>query len=135
MSVTEGLRAVLAFNGGVVALLTGIDFSGSRAQTPFRPMGSYDATQILKGARNFEGAARQGYVCGDWMGSFKTNCTNYAATFYPSGSASCGGIGGTCGSFSATVAIKGYSITGMEMESEAAVIEEITFDAINVTQL
>lgn len=136
MSVaTEGLRALLHLDNALVALLTGIEFSGDRAQTPWRPMGSYDPTQILKGRRNFEGVARKAYVCGDWLGTFLTNCTDYRATFFPTGTATCGGVGGTCGSFSATIAVKSYRITGMAMESEAAIIEEISFDAFNVAQI
>ena len=132
---SEGMRAQLYLQGTIVALLTGVDFGGSRSQTPFIPMGSHDPTQILKGPRRWEGSARKAYVCGDWLGSFRTNCTDYEATIYPSGSASCGGKGGTCGSFSATIAIKSWTITGMELESEAAIIEEITFDAYAVTPL
>ncbi len=126
---------MLRLNTSIVALLTGIEFSGDRSQTPWRPMGSYNPIQILKGRRNFEGSARKAYVCGDWLGTFLVNCTDYMATFYPVGSATCGGVGGTCGSFSATIAIKSYRITGMEMESEAAIIEEITFDAYNIAQI
>lgn len=132
---TEGMRAAFATSGGVVGLLTGVEFSGDRAQTPWRPMGSYNPIQILKGRRNFEGAARKAYVCGAWLGTFLANCTEYGATFWPSGSAACNSIGGTCGSFKATIAIKSYRITGMEAESEAIVSEEITFDAYNVAQI
>ena len=127
----EGFRAVLGMGTSIVALLTGIDFSGDRAQTPWRPMGSTDPIQILKGRRNFEGAARKAYVCGEWLGTFLTNCLDYVATIYPRGTATC--IGGTtCGSFKATVAIKGWNISGMEMESEAAILTELTFDAYGV---
>lgn len=136
MSAKEGLLATIAFAGGIVGFLTGIEFSADRAQTPWRPMGTFDPSQILKGRRNFEGAARRAYVCYEWLGSFKTDCTDYEATFYPAGPpgiiAACVG---TCGSFSATIALKGYRITGMETESEAAVIEELTFDAYHITQL
>jgi len=135
MSATAGLRGELYFNGAMVSLLTGVDFSGDRSQTPWRPMGSYDPTVILKGRRNFEGRAARAYVCGAWLGTFMTNCTEYAATFYPSGTATCGGIGGTCGSFSATIAIKTWRISGMETETETPVLEEITFDAYLVAQL
>ena len=136
MSVTaaEGYRAVLGLGTSIVALLTGIDFSGDRAQTPWRPMGTADVTQILKGRRNFEGAARKAYLCGEWLGTFLANCTEYQATFYPRGTSLCGS-GTVCGSFTATIAIKGWSLSGMEMESEAAVIEEIAFDAYKVTPL
>ncbi len=130
----EGFRAILGLGTAVVALLTGVDVSGDRSQTPWRPMGSYDPIQILKGRRNFEGAARKAYLCGEWLGTFLTNCTEYQATFYPRGTTLCG-QGTVCGSFKATIAIKDWSLSGMEMESEAAVIEEITFDAYNVSIL
>ena len=135
MSATAGLRGELYFDGAIVSLLTGVDLSGDRSQTPWRPMGSYDPTVILKGRRNFEGRAAKAYVCGAWLGTFLTNCSEYRATFYPSGTASCGGIGGTCGSFSATIAIKTWRISGMETETETPVLEEITFDAYNVAQI
>lgn len=130
----EGYRAILGLGTSVVALLTGIEFSGDRAQTPWRPMGTADVHQILKGRRNFEGAARKAYLCGEWLGTFMTNCTEYQATIYPRGTAACGS-GTVCGSFSATVAIKSWSLSGMEMESEAAIISEISFDAYNVSIL
>jgi len=135
MSAIEGYKAVLVLETSIVSLLTGVNFRCDRSQTPWRPAGSVDPTQILKGRRNCEGGASKAYVCGDWLGTSLTNCTNYRATFYPSGSATCGGVGGTCGSFSATIAIKSYSLTGMVHESEAAIIAEITFDAYNVAQL
>jgi len=130
----EGFRAVLGLGTAVVSLLTGVSISGDRSQTPWRPMGSYDPIQILKGRRNFEGAASKAYWCGEWLGTFLANCTDYQATFYPRGTSPCGS-GAVCGSFKATVAIKGWSLSGMETESEAAVIEEITFDAFNVAIL
>ena len=128
----EGYRAILVFETTAVALLTGIEFSGDRSQTPWRPMGTADVTQILKGRRNFEGVARKAYLCGDWLGTFLTNCTEYRATIYPRGSTACG-AGTVCGSFSATVASKSWRLSGMEMESEAAVMTEIAFDAYNVS--
>lgn len=133
MSVTaaEGYRAILGLGTAIVALLTGVDISGDRAQTPWRPMGSTNPIQVLKGRRNFEGAARKAYLCGEWLGTFLTDCTDYQATFYPRGTSTCGG-GTVCGSFKATVSIKGWSLSGMEMESEAAIISELTFDAFNV---
>jgi len=105
----------------LIGFLTGIEFSGDRAQTPWRAMGSYDPTQILLGRRNYEGAARKAYLCGDWLDLFMVNDTVYAGSIYPRGTAGCGTIAGS-------LAIKTYSVTGMETESEAAVIEEITFD-------
>jgi len=117
----EGLIGELSIGGTMICFLTGIDFSGDRAQTPWRAMGSYDPTQILLGRRNYEGAARKAYLCGDWLDTFMVNETVYSATIYPRGTAGCGTIAGS-------LAIKTYSVTGMETESEAAVIEEITFD-------
>jgi len=130
----EGYRAILGMGTSIVALLTGIEFSGDRAQTPWRPMGTADVTQILKGRRNFEGAARKAYLCGEWLGTFMKNCTEYQATIYPRGTAACG-AGTVCGSFKATISIKSWSLSGMEMESESAIISELTFDAYNVAIL
>jgi len=117
----EGLIGEISIGGTMIGFLTGIEFSGDRAQTPWRAMGSYDPTQILLGRRNYEGAARKAYLCGDWLDLFMVNDTVYAATIYPRGTSACGTIAGS-------MAIKTYSVTGMETESEAAVIEEITFD-------
>ena len=125
-SAIEGLIGELSIGGTMICFLTGIDFSSDRAQTPWRAMGSYDPTQILLGRRNYEGAARKAFLCGDWLDVFMQNTTVYAATIYPRGTSACGTIAGS-------IALKTYSITGMETESEAAVIEEITFDMYGVT--
>jgi len=76
----EGLVAELSIGGTLVSLLTGISLSGDRSQTPWRPMGSRDALQILKGRRNFEGSAEKAYVCGDWLDLFLVNCTTAPTT-------------------------------------------------------
>jgi len=54
------------------------------------------------------------------------NATDYAATIYPRGTAACGTIAGS-------IAIKSWRISGIETESEAAVIEEISFDMYAVS--
>ncbi len=110
----------------MIAFLTGIEFSSDRAQTPWRAMGSFDPTQILKGRRNYEGAARKAFLCAEWLDVFMQNQLDYSATIYPRGTGACGTIAGS-------IAIKSYSISGMETESEAAVITEITFDMYGVT--
>ena len=125
-TATEGLIGEISIGGTLVALLTGVEFSGDRSQTPWRAMGTYNPTQILKGRRNFEGTARKAYLCGDWVDLFMVNQTDYAATIYPRGTAACGTIAGS-------LAIKSYRLTGMETESEAAVIEEIAFDMFAIT--
>lgn len=122
----EGLIGELSIGGTMIGFLTGIEFSADRAQTPWRAMGSYDPTQILKGRRNYEGAARRAFLCAEWLDIFMVNTTDYAATIYPRGT-------GVCGTIAGSLAIKTYSVTGMETESEAAVIEEITFDMYNIT--
>ena len=132
-SAIEGLIGELSVGGTMIAFLTGINFSGDRSQTPWRAMGSYDPTQILLGRRNYEGAARKAYLCGDWLDDFMVNCTVYAATIYPRGRTICPGGGSACGTIAGSLAIKTYTITGMETESEAAVIEEITFDMYAIT--
>ena len=121
----EGLIGQISIGGTIVGFLTGIDLSGERRQTPWRAMGTYDPTCILKGIRNFEGAARKAYICGDWLDVFLQNLTEYAGTIYPRGTEGCGTISGT-------LAFKGWNLRGMETESEAAVIEELAFDIYNV---
>ena len=130
----EGLVAELSIDGTLVTLLTGIGISGDRSQTPWRPMGAYDALQILKGRRNFEGTAEKAYVCGDWLTKFLVNCTDYAATIYPRGQTICPGAVAACGTIVGTIAIKTWRLSGMETESEAAVLTEITFDIFNISQ-
>jgi len=130
----EGLVAELSIDGTLVTLLTGIGISGDRSQTPWRPMGAYDALQILKGRRNFEGTAEKAYVCGDWLTTFLVNCTDYMATIYPRGQTICPGAVAACGTIAGTIAIKTWRLSGMETESEAAVLTEITFDIFNVSQ-
>ena len=122
----EGLIGQLSLGGTIVGFLTGVTLSGDRAQTQWRAMGTYDATQILKGRRNFEGTARKAYLCGDWLDLFKLDTTEFAATLYPRGTTACGTIAGS-------IAIKSWTVTGMETESEAAVLEEIGFDMYQVT--
>lgn len=122
----EGLVGQLSIGGTLIALLTGVSLKGDRSQTPWRAMATYNATQILKGRRNFDGTAKKAYLCGDWLDTFCLNNTEYAATLYPRGTAACGTIAGS-------IAIKSWSISGMEYESQAAVLEEVSFDAYMVT--
>ena len=127
MSVAiEGLVGQLSIGGTIVGFLTGVTLTGDRSQTQWRAMGTYDATQILKGRRNFEGTAKKAYLCGDWLDLFKLDTTEFSGTIYPRGTAACGTIAGS-------IAIKSWGITGMETESEAAVLEEIAFDMYVVT--
>ncbi len=132
-TASEGLRGELSIGGTLIALLTGIEFSGDRSQTPWRAMGTFDPTQILKGRRNYEGTARKAYLCGDWLDLFMVNCTDYAATIYPRGRTICPGTVIACGTIAGSLAIKSYRVTGLETESEAAVIEEIAFDMFAIT--
>ncbi len=129
----EGLVGELSLGGTLIALLTGFSMSGDRSQTPWRPMGSRDPLQILKGRRNFEGSAEKAYVCGDWLDLFLVNCTDYAATLYPRGQTICPGTVPACGTIAGSIAIKSWRLTGSELESEAAVLTEISFDFYAVT--
>ena len=122
----EGLVGQISIGGTLIGFLTGITFSGDRSQTPWRAMGTYDPTQILKGRRNYEGSSQKAYLCGDWLDVFMVNDTDYSGTIYPRGTSACGTIAGS-------LAIKTYSVTGMETESEVAVIEGITFDMFMIT--
>lgn len=122
----EGLIGQISVGGTIVGFLTGVEFGGDRSQTPWRAMGTYDPTQILKGRRNWDGVVRRAYICGEFVDVFAQNLTEYAATIYPRGTAGCGTIAGS-------IAFKSIRITGMETESEAAVVKELAFDMYVVT--
>lgn len=122
----EGLVGQISIGGTLVAFLTGIDFSSDRSQTPWRAMGTYNPTQILKGRRNFEGGVRKAYLCGEFLTDFMRDDTEFACIIYPRNNTACGTIQGT-------IAFKTYRVTGMEYESEAYVVEDLTFDMYLVT--
>jgi hypothetical protein len=122
----EGLIGQISIGGTLVGFLTGIEFGGDRSQTPWRAMGTYDPTQILKGRRNWDGVVRRAYICGEFVDVFAQNQTEYSCLIYPRGTAGCGTVQGT-------IAFKSLRVTGMEHESEAAVVKELAFDMYNVT--
>ena len=129
MSVTcaiEGLVGEVALGGTLVAWLMGVTLTATRAQTQIRAMGTYDATCILKGIRNWEGSVQRAFLCAEWVDLFLLNNTEFSGTFYPRGTAACGTIAGS-------LAFKGYSLDGWEAESEAAKMENLDFDFYVVT--
>ena len=130
---TEGLIGKISLGGTVIGHLLGVELSGDRSVTHYRAMGTYDATTLLRGRRNYEGSARKAYICGDFLTLFRDNCGTIAGTFYPryghctGGTTACGTIGGS-------LIFTGWRLTGWEAEAEAAKIEELTFAMYNISQ-
>ena len=129
----EGLIGKISYGGTIVGHLLGVELSGDRSVTHYRAMGTYSATTLLRGRRNFEGSARKAFLCGDFLTLFLNDCGTFGGTFYPryghctDGTTACGTIAGT-------VIFTGWRLTGWEAEAEAAKVEELTFAMYKVTQ-
>ena len=129
----EGLIGKISFGGTIVGHLLGVELSGDRSVTHYRAMGTYNATTLLRGRRNFEGSARKAFLCGDFLTYFLNDCGTFAGTFYPryghctDGTTACGTIGGS-------LIFTGWRLTGWEAEAEAAKVEELTFAMYEVAQ-
>ena len=131
VNASEGLIGRVTWGGTVIGHLLGVELSGDRSTTPYRAIGTYNPTQILKGRRNFEGSARHAYLCGDFLSLFRLDCQEFAGSFFPR-YGEC--VGSACGTIAGTIVFKSWTLTGWEAEAEAAKIEEVTFDLYNVTQ-
>jgi len=126
MSASEGLLGAMRIGMNVVGYLTGIEFSGTRAQEPVAPFGEHDTTRILLGPRDIEGTARHAYMCGEWLGYFMQDDTEFDIEIYPGGLFS-----DTC-LIAGRMVLKGYRLLEMAAESNMAVLEEIGFDIYRV---
>lgn len=127
----EGLVGKISINGTIVGHLLGVELSGDRSVTHYRAMGTYNATSLLRGRRNFEGSARKAFLCGDFLGFFLNDCGTFAGTFYPRYGAC---TESACGTIAGSLVFTGWRLTGWEAEAEAAKIEELTFAMYDVDQ-
>ena len=129
----EGLIGYINFGGTTVGHLLGVELSGDRSVTHYRAMGTYSATTLLRGRRNFEGSARKAYICGDFLTLFLNDCGTFGGTFFPRYGHCTGGTD-ACGTIAGSLIFTGWRLTGWEAEAEAAKIEELTFAMYAVTQ-
>ena len=129
----EGLIGKISLGGTIIGHLLGVELSGDRSVTHYRPMNAYDATTLLRGRRNYEGSARKAFICGDFLTLFRNNCGTIAGTFYPRYGHCTGGTT-ACGTIAGSLIFTGWRLTGWEAEAEAAKIEELTFAMYNVSQ-
>jgi len=129
----EGLIGKISLGGVTIGHLLGVELSGDRSVTHYRAMGTYDATTLLRGRRNYEGSARKAFICGDFLTLFRDNCGTIAGTFYPRYGHCTGGTT-ACGTIAGSLIFTGWRLTGWEAEAEAAKIEELTFAMYNVSQ-
>jgi len=122
MSARRGLDAKLYVNGTLIAFLTGIDFSWECPSSEFAGMGTAYATDAFLGVKHYRGAFRRAYV------------DNQYTYIFQGGTKSLGSLVPVTGrTIVGTLLITGGSITNMETEETAAVIEEGTFIMYSVT--
>ena len=122
----EGLIGYISFGGTTVGHLIGVELSGDRSVTHYRAMGTYSATTLLRGRRNFEGSARKAFLCGDFLTLFLDDCGTFGGTFFPR-YGHCTDGATACGTIAGSLIFTGWRLTGWEAEAEAAKIEELTF--------
>lgn len=127
MAVTcpiEGLIGEISVGGTFVGWLMGVSLSASRAVTPIRGMGTYEADCMLKGIVNYEGSFSRAFMCAEFFDIFRDSTTTggaeFAGTFYPRGTSACGTIAGS-------LVFTSWALTGWEAESEAAKIVDLDF--------
>jgi len=118
----QGMYATIGIGGTVVGLLTGIDFNWTRPVGEFTEMGTHVTTSAFSGVTRYSGAFRKAYVGNDfikWIGG----TAHFSATLTPrSGSHIVG-----------TLILTGGSLSNMEHEETAAIIEEGTFIMYTLT--
>ena len=124
-TATAGFNASIRIDWVLIATLTGVEIWGDRDQQTLYSIGDSDASKILKGKRNFGGSAKKAYVCGEWLDYFLRDNTTFEFELYPAG------LTGTH-VIVANMSLSGYRLEGMETESEAPVLEGITFDLEDV---
>ncbi len=120
----EGLIGEISVGGTFVGWLMNVTLNATRAATPIRAMGTFEASCILKGIVNYEGSYGKAYLCADFFDIFRDSVTTggqeFAGTFYPRGTAACGTIAGS-------LVFTSWGLTGWEAESEAAKMEDMDF--------
>lgn len=120
----EGLIGEISVGGTFIGWLMGVTLNASRAVTPIRGMGTYEASCLLKGIVNYEGSFKRAFMCADMLDLFRDSVTTggaeFAGSFYPRGTAACGTISGS-------LVFTSWSLTGWEYESEAAKVTEMDF--------
>jgi hypothetical protein len=122
-TAARGLDGALYLSGTIVALLTGVDFDYNKPVTEFAAMGGTAVTQVLQGVRHYAGAFRHAFIDCTFHTHFQQE-TIFIGSLVPR-------VGGAA--YVGSLVLTGGSITNMNAEETAAVIEEGTFVMYSVT--
>ncbi len=130
MSAIEGLIGEVSIGGSLVGFLTGVNLRANRASASIRGYGTFEASHILKGIVDYNGAVAKAYICNEWLDNFRNSTTSggveWEGTFYPRGTAECGTIAGK-------LIFTSWNLDNWVAESEAAKIENLEFILYSVT--
>ncbi len=121
----EGMMGSISIGGTAVGKLTGVDFDWSASLKEMAYMGEEETSEVLHGVRKYKGSAKKAYIDNTFLAAFRAG-TELVGTLYPRG--------GTAPYIAGTLAFSGGKLSGMQMDSEAAVIEDINFIMYNITQ-
>jgi hypothetical protein len=122
MSVQEGLNGSLAINGTVIAALTEVTFEHTRPAKEWIPLGSATVVELLWGVNKFTATAKHAYI-DSLYATLVTGGSALPGTLYPVNGKTIGG----------TFACVRHGISGIQMESNDPVIEDLDFIVYNVT--
>jgi len=117
MSAGRGLDATIYLGGTQIGLLTGITFDWTKAVTEFVPMGSLETQQVLQGVKKYKGSFKKAFVDWTYVGYFTSGTHILVGSLVPRSGKSVVG----------SLVVTGGTLTGMETENEAALIEEGDF--------
>ena len=117
-----GLDATIYFGTVEIALLTGVDFNWTKPVGEFAEMGTRVVTNVCQGVQHFSGAYRKAYV------------DNTYIDYFTGGSVLTGSLVPRSGvSIVGSLIVTGGSLSNMEAEETAAIIEEGTFVMYSMT--
>jgi hypothetical protein len=124
-SAMEGMMGSFSIGGTAVALLTNVSLDYSRPLKEMAYMGQTATSDVLQGVRKYKGAAKHAYVDNTFLTVFIAG-TELVGTLYPRG--------GTTPYVAGTIVIGGGKLSGIDAESESAVMEDIDFVMYNITK-
>lgn len=124
MSAMEGMMGSFSLGGSAIALMTGVNLEWNRSVTEMAYLGQTAVSDVMQGVKKYKGTANKAYVDNTYLKVFMAG-TELVGTLYPRG--------GTTPYIAGTVVLTGGRLSGIEKDSEAPVIEDISFVMYNIT--
>lgn len=118
----RGMDATIYLGTVPIGLLTGVDFKWNKDTSEFAEMGTAVVTSAFQGVQHYSGGYKKAYV------------DNTYINYFVGGSVLIGSlVPRTSQTIVGSLIITGGSLSGMEHESPAAIIEEGTFIMYSMT--